>query len=1529
MAIDKIKLRYLAKDKDVRLFEEGDMLDALNITVDANSESSGDLVKNVKSTLRGTAATSSDQLPIENCRVVGSVSDDANGKVYFFVWSATASNHGIYQYNAVLNTYKVVLKSSVLGFSEYGFVKADLINGEFQKDEVSQTIVYFTDGVKPPRKINVDRAFATVLGNYSNRELEEFLSVIKSPSLFPPTVSLATDTSRKRNNLYGSVYQFAVQYVYKDGESSALSPHSKVVYPRYMSLQGVVDADIDADDVNAENVAFVNTKWRDLPPTLDEFRKEVSKIRILGRTLNSNPFFIVDEFDPNIDVVRNGTTLYSTSSGVYKFYNDGLYLYEQPNVTDKVYDDVPQTAVGQTIAGNRLMYSNVKAGYPNVNARATLTVAYAQEPSVSLITSLTSSDFLTHVQNVGGGTEYLNGYLKFDFNGLFPNSATTIAAGLQVKFSFEYLPTSFEQWGYYNQSGTIDDGPVLTVNWEDEDGVTQNASIGQAENSQGITNYSSTQGTFANPGNSRGAIHFNIDPSQQENTMSWQTLDVSFTTEEGMTKDDFMTKMRDLVIDKLLSYSFDSSVSNSTTDTITWQLRDNLSALAYELETQRLDFDIRFDVSHVDGVMRLDPVAGNFFIPSGNLADDGSSNLNAQVEKLRIRPTTSSPPYGGQYLSGVFNGLAQYSYFTSGTSAPRELNGIPMGGIDDAWSTYSYSYDGAVISNQKNGARIPSLSAIQAFSRRTFKSGCSHKFGIVYFDRHGRPGYVNDLGSVEVKPFGDSARTFEVGGVSTAHEGPCTISVDMLSSPPTWASTYQIVYSDMQTWEKFESFTVGGGWFKQVLEANSNTVYIADSKKIYVSLNTLTEFQTTKGALKNYAYTPGDKLRIVSYKDGTTTGLTYGQNLEFDVVGYETVVADLNGEPSTEFGHTNHVGKFLVLSPVGGQPVSNFDPGASEDFWHHEVLVEILTPRKTPPEEVFYEIGESRKILGPRELSDLSNNTHNDSTPISLTEGSVYYGARSVVVPPVLSVGNIPNTFWTFTNIELFVFGVRNIESMDASDFVPSRCWSKGRAHVKYDKAATINYYNRITYSEEYGDDIGDITFSSFNPGAFSYKNMPKRYGAINYIGNVNQSLVSLQENKLSLVPVNRNVIEYADSTSNVTASKEVLGTHQEANGDFGIGSDPSSALIRDGVVFFVDRSRQKIIASGGAEMKVISDIDMSSFFEAQMNSLASIANGGRIVSGFDPQEDMYYVTFEGVGTAGYSLPRKRWISRYSFTPSNYASIDNSMISGFKKAIGETPVNYLFHKHSAGSSRNNFYGVGYSSEVQVVSKISPSEVKVFNALSYEGNSDQWTVDDPVLTDLHQESGLISSFKEKEGAYYASMPRVVGNTKGLFPVNGAYDGGTSQYLLLGHVQSYETSGNGHIVTFDNRLSRIPMPSMSTGTPLVSYLHSGEIQGAVGLNSLGNAYMSSYDLENNTITISGSNVSPNQWSSLAFVDNAGNGQPLYLVLNAEANGDPIRGRWAKIRLTNDNAGPQELYCINTHISKSKTHHVLGQE
>lgn len=1512
MAIDKIKLRHLAKDKDVRLFEEGDMLDALNITVDANSESSGDLVKNVKSTLRGTAATASDQLPNEDCRVVGSVSDDANGKVYFFVWSASAGNHGVYEYNAVANTYQVVLKNSLFSFQRFGFVNAVLLRGEFETDSRPQTILYFTDNVNPPRKINVTRfldpSFNVSL--FSNQEVFEMISAAKTPFLMPPYISLLTDDTKTENNLYGKAFQFAVQAEYLDGELSAVSPHSKIVYSKYMAIQGVDQTTTDLGALREDNLALIDTRWNSLPSDFSYFKAGVSKIRILVRENNVGPFYLVDSFNPEENLIKNGNTLYTASDGVYKFYNNGLNEIVSVSQTDKIYDDVPQIAASQAIAGNRLMYSSPTSGYPNVDVSATISVNYLPSPTAVYATS---SEENVNVLSITSYPYLSSGSITIDYSSV-PES---VSAGSVITIEFDYKPSDITTYGYNVGPG---DFPLLKLNFGEtpyENDVTYYA--GMADDSQN--------------GDYDGAAHFNFSThTSQANTragnLNWARFRASVTTSIVLTKDQAMALLAEEMEEQVLNFGYQSPSETLLLD-LKEQNEDGTYTDVGHIEYGLLTFDLAFAVSQANAsdILVISPKIGNFHIPSQALSESNGFLTTPNI-------TFPAAPSGLNYFNGIEDNTSVFDFVLTNSDA-YEKNGIYFNGSGtNLINAYTYGFYVQGYNNNYdvvNGFRESALTIHPTDAIRTFKAGCDHSFGVVYFDRHGRPGYVNEIGTVSVAPFGNVLARQNPSNTAEYFNGPCEVAIDFNSSPPLWATSYQIVYSEMLTWEKFESYSVGGGFYKE-----------DSDNEIYVSLNTLEKYQREKGAIKDYTFTAGDKLRVISYvSEYDDTELTYlsdPSDYTFDIASYNTEVVDIV-DSTHDSGHTNHTGKFLVLPlPFGNQPL-NFTPGNASNFWRNECVVEILSPKETNKNIVYYEIGESKRILKTTELTASGNDRHNDSQPLVTNEGSVHFKPISCAVPKFsLDDGSISvgaPMVWQTAKVDSvsggpgFVFETKMLESSSISDFLDSESWSKGRAHVVYDKADTINYYNRITYSGEYGEDLDRLTFSNFNPGAFSYKNLPKIFGSVNFIGNYNQGLVALQENKMCVVPVNRNIIEYADSSSNLTVGKEVLGPHQEANGDFGIGNDASSVLVKDGVVFFVDRSRQKIIASGGTEMKVISDIDMSSFFEAQMNSLASIANGGRIVSGFDPQEDMYYVTFEGVGTAGYSLPRKRWISRYSFTPSNYASIDNSMISGFKKAIGETPVNYLFHKHSAGSSRNNFYGVGYSSEVQVVSKISPSEVKVFNALSYEGNSDQWTVDDPVLTDLHQESGLISSFKEKEGAYYASMPRVVGNTKGLFPVNGAYDGGTSQYLLLGHVQSYETSGNGHIVTFDNRLSRIPMPSMSTGTPLVSYLHSGEIQGAVGLNSLGNAYMSSYDLENNTITISGSNVSPNQWSSLAFVDNAGNGQPLYLVLNAEANGDPIRGRWAKIRLTNDNAGPQELYCINTHISKSKTHHVLGQE
>ena len=1488
MTIDKIKLRRLAKDKDERFFEEGDMLDALNAMISADGESSGGVLKNIDGTLPGTAETTNDQIPNEASRVVGSVSDPTRGYVYFFVWSTTSSNHAIYRYDVSNHKYKVVLKSSVLGFQKQGFVKAEIINNDFKKDGSTQTVIYFTDTTesasqKPPRKINVDRVLEDGVNNYSSTELEELLSVVKSPILFPPTVTMLTDTSRKTNGLYGKTFQAAVQLVYKDGEESALSPHSTLFFPKYMSLQGIVNSNVDQASVLSENVAHINTRWGDLPVTLDEFKKEVSKIKLLVSENNSSVFYLVDEFDPNSDVTKNGLNLYSASSGIYKFYNDGLYTYESTSETDRVYDDVPQKAAGQAISGNRLMYSAPTSGYPNVNARATISVNYEQAPSTTFSSSTSDQSFIQHNQEITT-SNFSEGYLKIDTTSL----AATISANTTVSLLFEYKPSAFLQFGWYSQSGgDATDRPLYRASFIDSDGDNLNLFAGEADDGDAISDTGSTSSisNVALSAAAEGSMYLSIDPDE----INWRSVEVSYTTTAQESRASVVSKLYGLLTEKTLSYSY------FNTTPISFKLRDGFSAITHEFKTKKISFDISFNSGSWDGTngewIQVNPMAWNYSIPSGTLFSGLEQQFVSSGSELMLLNVTGSQD---QVVSGSFSGFDVYTYFTS-SQGPRLENGFPLSGVEDRWGQYTLS------PSQENGARNGSLFSYQSFNRRTFKAGSKHKFGIVYFDKHGRPGRVNELGSVDVLPFGNSARTIN----STAYNGPCTISVDMLSQPPSWASSYQIVYPGMSTWEKFVSFSVGGGFFKDILTSTSTNTYTEDQSKIYVSFNTLLKYQSDKGALKDYAYTPGDKLRVISYMAQTNSSNLSYTDILYDVVGYSTEVADIkpDGETADDI-HTNHKGKFLILNRVGGQDVINFEPDGQYNFWGHRCVVEILTPKKSTSTEIFYEIGESRKILGSKELTNSSNNKHNDSQPIILTEGDTYYGARPIVVPNIDTIQSSDS--FSVTNIEDFVYQSRNLESMDASDFFTSRAWSKGRPHIKQQKAATIKYENRIVYSEEFKENTLRFPLSSFNPASYSFKDLPKRYGSINYIGEYNQSLVCLQENKLSYVPVNRNIVEYLDGDKSLTASSLVLSNHQESNGDFGVGNDASSVLIRDGMIFFADSSRRKIMMARGPELTAISDVEMSSYFESNIESMkAATGEGGRIISGFDSQNDMIVITIEPKinngsvtypgTTVGYSITENAWISRYSFKPSNYATIDNLLLSSFWYQNADNTESYLMNAHR-NTSKNTIYGTQENTEVSVISKISPSEVKVFNAISYEGNSPYWDMNPGATTNLGQISGTITDWSQKEGSYYSIMPKDV----------------EYKYVYIGTIAADGITIGSQIVNLDDisRLDRFPFRLDSE----LLFWHNGESYTQDGFVS--SASVTSYDLSSKKITLSD-----------AITENGAESKKLFFRLSTDGNA--MRGHWMNIKIVNNSNSANELYCINTHIMDSKSHHPKGQQ
>ena len=1425
MAIDKMIPRFLVSDEDERLLKEGAMTDALNVTISEDGDGSEGVLKNVKGTEAVTGATLG--TGGDNVKVIGQVSDSQLGYIYFFVATVgedVYTHDAIYRLNTNTNATQLVFKNTWLNFDEDGFVKADVLNGAFQQDGIIQTILYFTDNENAPRKINVDRAIAGEYSGLSSSKLDYALNSIKAAPTKPPTFYFSTDTSIDANNFRLSTFQFACQYVYTDGEESAISSYSSLCFPDSSSIIGIDNSSVGSVSTSnyyEDNVCNIKLNWSSISESSKNI-PDVKKVRLLARKSNTGAFRVIDEFDPNANLNRyvygSSVSVYDKDTAIYRFFNEGAYAATDANTVNKLYDNVPLKTKGQAITGNRLMYSNYSEGFANGDLNgdpvdATLTVSYSAARG--------GGENGSSAAGLSEDNSNTNGDIAIDFSNLFTTS--NVPAGSTTTVKFETDPSG--------SFGDNSDGAIV-LDAVDSLGGTFQVKFGEG------------------PSGSTAAS--DIIPVY-EVSGGWN-FELTLTNASDMTHSEFAT----FFADNVTGYNFSKT----------------------------------YDVFHSDMQGVVVDGSNTTLFGTGNIVGLGSGNYS-------VTTAWTYTPADIDVSSSVVT-LKPRIYFAS-------ISGWGGGTVGaNTYTVTTQSFLGGVLQNTMF-YDIPSanltggvFNSTANHSLSTFKAGSTHEIGVVYYDKYNRSGNVNKIGSVYVLPFGDSGRSGD--------NGPASISVGFNSQPPTWADRYQFVYPGMGSFDSVVSYTVGGAYYN---------VNDDQDRRVYVSLNTLDDFSEEKSALLNYSFTEGDKLRVINYDSASgayatnSLNVTYprandGSVIEFDVVGVEVINSEmLHSGSNHQAGQEDpHHGTFLVLeSPAihanlqvdsddngtvdtglkyvgfdwysirnSTYPDSGNTASSNLNYWGQRCLVEILTPSKID-KEAYYEIGESYPIGLPRNQNQGGNN-HGPSRVLNY--GDVHYRPTSCKTPFRDPNHQSQANEWNEEHPEDWRYETIYTESQSVSDFFSSSDWNKGRAHAVFENAAEVRRLNGITYSDAYAEDVANLSMSSFNPSLGNFDSLESKFGAINYIGNYNDNLVALQENKLSLIPVGKNIIQYAEGSGNVAISTNVLGQARYSSGDYGCGGHPEAVLIQDNDVFFVDESRQAVMRLGGEQLAPISEKNMSSFFEDFFK-----AGHAKYVSGYDPRISTYFITGYGgtvdgyePQTVGYDVARGVWQSKYSFTPDVYAN-QNNMLYSAKYTSG----NNIFWRHDS-ATRNNFYGTAANSEVEMVSKTSPSRVKVYNAVSYEGDSALWEMNPGAKTDLGQTSGTITSWSEKEGSYYASMPR---DTSG---------NSTSQNIYIGDL----TTSNDVLFTSTVRLNRLPIPIG------VEVIINGQ---AVTISSI----------SGNTLTLAASNA------SVA-------GANLSISLSDD-NGDPIRGHYAKIKLTNSSNVKHELYCINTHITDSKSHHPLGQQ
>lgn len=132
-------------DSSVRDIRVGDYFHALNfrnIFTENGVEGGGENIS-------GNSLVSF-TLPIGTNKCIGKLEDVASLTVIYFVWNSNGT-HGIYRYypNNNSDPIQIILQDSVLNFGENNYINHVNIVGN---------LLYWTDGVNPQRKIDVDRA---------------------------------------------------------------------------------------------------------------------------------------------------------------------------------------------------------------------------------------------------------------------------------------------------------------------------------------------------------------------------------------------------------------------------------------------------------------------------------------------------------------------------------------------------------------------------------------------------------------------------------------------------------------------------------------------------------------------------------------------------------------------------------------------------------------------------------------------------------------------------------------------------------------------------------------------------------------------------------------------------------------------------------------------------------------------------------------------------------------------------------------------------------------------------------------------------------------------------------------------------------------------------------------------------------------------------------------------------------------------------------------------------------------------------
>ena len=274
-----------------------------------------------------------------------------------------------------------------------------------------------------------------------------------------------------------------------------------------------------------------------------------------------------------------------------------------------------------------------------------------------------------------------------------------------------------------------------------------------------------------------------------------------------------------------------------------------------------------------------------------------------------------------------------------------------------------------------------------------------------------------------------------------------------------------------------------------------------------------------------------------------------------------------------------------------------------------------------------------------------------------------------------------------------------------------------------FNSRTSVNQLNQFNASE------GGITVS-----------LDPSDGSIQKLFAEDTQLLIWQEDKVSRSPVDKDFIYSAEGGAvPVTSNSQYLGTIAPYAGEYGISQDPDSFAVYGTRKYFTDRNRGVVLRLSQDGLSEISGAGMNDFFRDALRTAETI------IGSFDEYHDTYNLTIVGEGYVGnestnIATVRENAVFNTENPGEPERDIDYFTVSfeedvkgwnsfkSFKQEFGLTLNNvyYTFSggnlwEHNTNQTRNNFYGIQYNSQLELIFNDAPSVIKEFKTLATEGN----------------------------------------------------------------------------------------------------------------------------------------------------------------------------------------------------------------